>query len=172
MANTATLPGAGKAFVTITAGADDHTQLQAAINAEFVNAKPNITAATVASGAAGKAGFFNLVFDDAATSKAFTAGTGVQAIIDTGAGTDTLTGSAQTNLIVGGTAGNVINTNLASGVASVFGGDGSDTVNVSGKAQAYLEGGKNVVNLNVATPSACWAPAAPTRSTSPPATIP
>lgn len=146
---TATLPGGGsKNNVTITIGSDANVALQTAINSLFKAAGKNITANTVASGAAGKAGFFNYLPDTVATKSAtnLKAGINVQAIIDTqGHAGDTLTGGTKTTLLVGNASGDRI---INKTTATVFGGAGNDTVDVTGKVSAYLEAGKNSVNLN------------------------
>src|SRR6202041_3238253 len=129
-----TLPGSGKnAIVNIATGTDASAALTTAIKSLFTAAGKNTTYNPVASGVAGSSGFFNIVLENAASKVSASAGTGVQAIIDVGKGSDTLTGGASTTLIVGNAAGDSIST-AATGVASVFGGVGSDTVKVGGKA--------------------------------------
>ena len=98
---TVSLPGSGKnAIAHITTGADASVALTAAIKGLFTAAGKNFTYNPVTSGEAGSAGFFNIVLENEASKVSASAGTGVQAIIDIGKGSDTLTGGASTTLIV------------------------------------------------------------------------
>ena len=120
---TVTLPGGGKT-VNITTGTDDQKVLQTAIKNLFNAAGDNFTAVTVPSGKDASAGFFNLVLENGSTKVSASAGTNVQAIIDVGTGkvVDTLSGGAQTTVLVGNAFGTVFNT--ANNATTVFGGAG------------------------------------------------
>ena len=81
---TATLPGGSGKFVNIPIGSDASGALQTAIKSLFTAAGKNFTANFVASGEAGKDGFFNLIEETSKTKVTDKAGANVQAIVDIG----------------------------------------------------------------------------------------
>jgi hypothetical protein len=144
MADFVTLPGGGGNFTSIAVPHDAKAALTTAIKNLFNAAGSNITANEIASGVSGMKGFFNVVLDGALAATTVSAGTNVQALIDTGLGKDTLLGNASTTLFVGNGAGDSISSMATS---TIIGGAGDDTVSVVGNATAYLEGGNNQVQL-------------------------
>lgn len=145
MADFVTLPGGGGNFTSIAVPHDAKTALTTAIKNLFNAAGSNITANEIASGVDGMKGFFNVVLDGALAATTISAGTNVQALIDTGLGKDTLIGNQSTTLFVANGAGDSISSMATS---TIIGGAGDDTVSVVGNATAYLEGGNNLVQLN------------------------
>jgi hypothetical protein len=145
MADFVTLPGGGGNFTSIAVPHDAKTALTTAIKNLFNAAGSNITANEIASGVNGMKGFFNVVLDGALAGTTVSAGTNVQALIDTGLGKDTLVGNQSTTLFVGNGAGDSISSMATS---TIIGGAGDDTVSVVGNATAYLEGGNNLVQLS------------------------
>lgn len=141
---TVSLPGGNGGFTAIPVEKDAKATLTTAIKNLFNAAGSNITANEIASGQDGMKGFFNLVLDGALAPTTIMAGANVQALFDTGLGSDTLVGNKATTLFVANSAGDSISS--AAAAATIIGGSGSDTVSASGAVTAYLEGGDNVVN--------------------------
>src|SRR6201996_1213551 len=142
---TVSLPGGSGGFTAIPVEKDAKTALTSAIKNLFTAAGSHITANEIASGVDGMKGFFNLVLDGALAPTTITAGSNVQALIDTGLGQDTLLGNAATTLFVANGDGDSISSSATA--STIIGGAGSDTVSAVGKVSAYLEGGKNQVNF-------------------------
>jgi hypothetical protein len=149
MASTVSLPGGGKTSFTLPVGADASSALQAAILSEFKAAGKNITLNSVASKAAGKAGFFNAVVNTVTSNVSLSAGTGVQAVFALGTGKDTLVGNTSTSLLYGNASDTKGDSFSVAGKTTVFGTAGADTLSVGtgANATAYLEGGANIVTL-------------------------
>jgi hypothetical protein len=145
MADFVTLPGGNGSFTSIAVPHDAKTALTTAIKNLFNAAGSNITANEIASGVDGTKGFFNVVLDGALAATTISAGTNVQALIDTGLGKDTLVGNQSTTLFVANGAGDSISSMATS---TIIGGAGNDSVSVVGNATAYLEGGNNQVQLS------------------------
>lgn len=142
---TVSIPGGGGSFTTIQIGNDAKTVVAGAIKQLFTTAGKNITANEIASGVDGDKGFFNLVLDGALKATKIIAGANVQALIDTGLGSDTLIGNKSTTLFIGNNDGDSISSVTKS---TIVGGAGNDTVVVTGSATAYLEGGNNLVSVS------------------------
>jgi hypothetical protein len=143
--STVTLPGAGGNYTGLTVPTDAKAVLATAIRNLFHAAGRHTVANEIASGMAGKSGYFNAVIDGALDGTTIQAGKFVQAIFDTGLGKDTLLGNKSTTLFLANNQGDYIRSVADS---TIIGGRGSDTISVTAKALIYLENGKNQVQLS------------------------
>ncbi len=76
----------------------------------------------------GNPGFWNVLYSDVSTDVVLTASDRIDAIVDAGTGNDTLTGGAQTQIIIGNNGNDVINTGRST---TILTGTGDDTLNLS-----------------------------------------